>query len=464
MTNVIVVGGGPGGYTAAIRAAQLGCDVKLIEKVKIGGTCLNRGCIPTKVLLHASHIRDSFKKAQEYGFSVENVSFDWKTLMQRKEDTVKQLTDGVEAILESWGVEIIYGEASFVEPHVIAVTDEQGSTTKINGENFIVATGSRTSLPPIEGLRSEGVLTSDDALCIDELPSSILIVGGGVIGVEFATLFSNLGCSVTVVEFLPRILSNIDEELASMVHEILSFKGVAIHASTKVTKIEKSGNILTVTLEGEGGKTSKVEVSNVLLAAGRLPDTSTLNLENIGVKTERGRVVVDKYMKTNLPHIYAIGDCASPFMLAHVAMAEGEVAAENIAGNVRAMDYTAVPSCIFTEPELASVGMSEADCLDAGIPIKVSRFPMVGNGRALTLGEAIGMVKIVAEEKYEKVLGVHILGPNATELISTAGMALMLEATADEIANLIFAHPTVGEALKEAALLLQGKAIHFPKA
>lgn len=247
MTNVIVVGGGPGGYTAAIRAAQLGCDVKLIEKVKIGGTCLNRGCIPTKVLLHASHIRDSFKKAQEYGFSVENVSFDWKTLMQRKEDTVKQLTDGVEAILESWGVEIIYGEASFVEPHVIAVTDEQGSTSKINGENFIVATGSRTSLPPIEGLRSEGVLTSDDALSINELPSSILIVGGGVIGVEFATLFSNLGCSVTVVEFLPRILSNIDEELASMVHEILSFKGVAIHASTKVTKIEKSGNILTVT-------------------------------------------------------------------------------------------------------------------------------------------------------------------------------------------------------------------------
>lgn len=463
MAEVIVIGGGPGGYVSAIRAAQLGNNVKLVEKDSIGGTCLNRGCIPTKVLLHAVGLRDNFKKARDYGFTIQEQSFDWETLMQRKNDTVKQLTDGVRTLLDSWGVEVIGGEAFFEEPKVVSVRDDRGSSHRLSGDCFIIATGSRPSTPPIEGLESRGVLTSDEALDIEEIPSSMLIVGGGVIGIEFATLFSGLGCNVTVVEFLPRILSTIDEEMAYMVHEILSSKGISIHVAARVVKIEEKGSSLTVTFEDKNGKSTTVEVEKVLLAAGRTPNTEILGLERTGVNVERGRIVVDKHMRTNLPHIYAIGDCASPYMLAHVAMAEGETAAANIGGQDLEMDYTVVPSCIFTSPELASVGLSESECLKAGISVKTGRFPMAGNGRALTLGEAEGVIKIVADSRYERVLGVHILGPNATELISTACMAMKLEATAEEISDMIFAHPTIGEALKEAALSLQGRTIHLPK-
>jgi len=462
VTDLIIIGGGPGGYVAAIRAAQLGCNVKLIEWEKVGGTCLNRGCIPTKVLLHAAELKGSFDKARDYGLFVKETSLDWKVLMDRKDATVKQLTDGVSALLESWGVEVIYGEASFVNSKEIVVRDGNG-TSKLRSDSFIIATGSKPSMPPIEGLQGKGVLTSDDALQIEDIPSSILIVGGGVIGVEFATLFSGLGCHVTVVEFLPRILTNIDEEMASYIHEVLSSKGVKIYTASRVTKVDDKGNYLAVTFQEEDGKKIAVETEKVLLAAGRVPNTQALNLSSAGVETERGRIKVDKFMRTNVANIYAVGDCASPYMLAHVAMAEGEIAAENVAGEMREMDYSVVPSCIFTSPELASVGRSELDCQKAGIPVKVGRFPMVGNGRALTLGEAEGMVKIVADSKYERVLGVHILGPNATELISAACMAMKLEATVEEIAQLIFAHPTVGEALKEAALSVQGRAIHLPK-
>ena len=462
MTDLIVIGGGPGGYVAAIRAAQLGCNVKLIEREKVGGTCLNRGCIPTKVLLHAAELKGSFDKARDYGLSVKKTSLDWKVLMDRKDATVKQLTDGVSALLESWGVEVIYGEASFVNSKEIVVRDGNG-TSKLRSDSFIIATGSKPSMPPIEGLQGKGVLTSDDALQIEDIPSSILIVGGGVIGVEFATLFSGLGCHVTVVEFLPRILTNIDEEMASYIHEVLSSKGVKIYTASRVTEVDDKGNYLAVTFQEEDGKKIAVETEKVLLAAGRVPNTQALNLSSAGVETERGRIKVDKFMRTNVANIYAVGDCASPYMLAHVAMAEGEIAAENVAGGEREMDYSVVPSCVFTSPELASVGRSELDCQKAGIPVKVGRFPMVGNGRALTLGEAEGIVKIVADSKYERVLGVHILGPNATELISAACMAMKLEATVEEIAQLIFAHPTVGEALKEAALSVQGRAIHLPK-
>ena len=462
MTDLIVIGGGPGGYVAAIRAAQLGCNVKLIEREKVGGTCLNRGCIPTKVLLHAAELKGSFDKARDYGLSVKKTSLDWKVLMDRKDATVKQLTDGVSALLESWGVEVIYGEASFVNSKEIVVRDGNG-TSKLRSDSFIIATGSKPSMPPIEGLQGKGVLTSDDALQIEDIPSSILIVGGGVIGVEFATLFSGLGCHVTVVEFLPRILTNIDEEMASYIHEVLSSKGVKIYTASRVTEVDDKGNYLAVTFQEEDGKKIAVETEKVLLAAGRVPNTQALNLSSAGVETERGRIKVDKFMRTNVANIYAVGDCASPYMLAHVAMAEGEIAAENVAGGEREMDYSVVPSCVFTSPELASVGRSELDCQKAGIPVKVGRFPMVGNGRALTLGEAEGIVKIVADSKYERVLGVHILGPNATELISAASMAMKLEATVEEIAQLIFAHPTVGEALKEAALSVQGRAIHLPK-
>jgi len=298
VADLTVIGGGPGGYVAAIRAAQLGCNVRLIEGEKVGGTCLNRGCIPTKVLLHATELKSNFDRARDYGFSVKETSLDWKVLMDRKDATVKQLTDGVATLLESWGVEVIYGEASFVNSKEIVVRDGNG-TSKLRSDSFIVATGSKPSKPPIEGLNSKGILTSDDALSIEEIPASLLIVGGGVIGIEFATLFSGLGCHVTVVEFLPRILLNIDEEMASYVHEVLSSKGVNIYVASRVTKIDDNkGNYLAVTLQEEDGKNITVETEKVLLAAGRVPNTQALNLSSAGVETERGRIKTDKFMRT----------------------------------------------------------------------------------------------------------------------------------------------------------------------
>jgi len=462
MKRVVVIGGGPGGYVAAIRAAQLGADVTLVEKGELGGTCLNRGCIPTKVLLHTAELYSSVKGGKRIGLNAEGLSVDWKTLMDRKSSVVKQLTNGVKALLSSNGVSIVQGEGSFAAPQEVLVTKKDGTKESLKGDAFVIATGSMPVKLPLPGMDLDGVITSDEALSLDEIPESIVIVGGGVIGMEFASVFSSLGSQVTVVEMLPEILPPMDSEMAAALKKIMERKGVRFHTSTTVAGITREKDLLQVKAKA-GEEELSLAGKKVLVAVGRKPYTAGLNLEGIGVKVERGRITVNERMETSVAGIYAIGDCASPIMLAHVAMTEGATAAENIMGEHKAMNYKAVPNCLYTSPELAGVGLTEEEAKKRAGEVKVGRFPLAANGKALILGETQGMVKIIADAKYGEILGLHILGPKATELIAEGAMAMTLEATLEEITSTIHAHPTVGEAIFEAALAADGISIHMPK-
>ncbi len=459
--RIVVIGGGPGGYVAAIRAAQLGAHVTVIEKKRLGGVCLNIGCIPTKVLLHTVELYTTIKAGASLGLIADNVSVDWNTLMKRKEDVVKQLTGGVGILLKSNGVDVVEGEAAFVSPSAVRVQLNAGGEMVVEGDNFIVATGSEPVIPPIPGFDLPGVITSNEALSLDEIPTSMVIVGGGVIGMEFASIFASLGTKVTVVEMLPDVLPNIDEELAPIIKGVLGRLGVEFYTSSKVTKVWSSSDSLSVSVENIDGSLT-IEAAKVLVSVGRRPVTGSLELEKAGVKTERGRISVDSHLCTSVSHIYAIGDCASPIMLAHVATHEGLVAAENIMGETVIMNYKTVPSAIYTSPEIASVGLTEKQAIEKGYKIKVGRFPLVNNGKCVIMNDIDGLVKYVIDEKYNEILGVHIIGPRATDLIVEGALALRLEATAEEIISTIHAHPTVGEALGEGALAALNRALHLP--
>lgn len=458
--NIVVIGAGPGGYVAAIRAAQLGAQVTIVDRKWLGGTCLNVGCIPTKVLLHTVELFNAVREGSMIGLMADNVRVDWKSLMKRKEQIVGQLVGGVKGLLSANGVTIIEGEASFVSEKEIQIKTEAGVKT-IEADNVIIATGSAPAMPPIPGIDSQGVISSNEALSLEEVPSSMAIIGGGVIGVEFASIFASLGTRVTIVEMLPEILPNIDEEIVQIIKASLARKGVEFHTASKVTGFTAKGSSVDVAVStGDGDIT--VNSEKVLVSIGRRPVTDGLGLENIGVKMNRGRIVVDEYLSTNKDDIYSIGDCSSPVMLAHVASREGEVAAENIMGHDVKMDYKTNPGCIYTSPEIASVGLTEKEARDKGYDVKIGKFPLVANGKSLLMNETDGIIKFVVDSKYDEILGVHIVGPRATDLIVEGALALRLEATIDEIVSTIHAHPTVGEALGEAALDVNGGAIHIP--
>lgn len=458
--KVVVIGAGPGGYVAAIRAAQLGAQVTIVDRKWVGGTCLNVGCIPTKVLLHTVELFNAVKEGSMIGLMADNVRVDWKSLMKRKEQIVGQLVGGVKGLLSANGVNIIEGEASFISEKEIQVKTEGGVKT-IEADNVIIATGSAPAMPPIPGIDSQGVISSDEALSLEEVPSSLAIIGGGVIGVEFASIFASLGTKVTIVEMLPEILPNIDEEIVRIIKASLARKGVEFHTASKVTGFTAKGSSVDVAVStGDGDIT--VNSEKVLVSIGRRPVTDGLGLENIGVKMNRGRIVVDEYLSTSKEGIYSIGDCSSPVMLAHVASREGEVAAENIMGHNVKMDYKTNPGCIYTSPEIASVGLTEKEAREKGYDVKIGKFPLVANGKSLLMNETDGIIKFVVDDKYDEILGVHIVGPRATDLIVEGALALRLEATIDEIVSTIHAHPTVGEALGEAALDVNGGAIHIP--
>lgn len=460
--NIVVIGGGPGGYVAAIRAAQLGGRVTLIEKEKLGGTCLNVGCIPTKVLLHTIEVYNQLKEAAGIGLKVDKFEVDWPALMKRKEGIVSRLVGGVKGLLISNGVKVVDGAAFFVSTREVEVELSGGGKENITADEFIIAAGSVPFIPPIQGAPQPGVVTSTEALSFDSVPESMVIIGGGVIGVEFAGIYSSLGCKVAVVEMMPQIIPNMDEELSGMLRNVLAKKGVKFYTGARVTSIGKRASGLAVAFTHGGQEISEIS-EKVLVAVGRRPYTDGLNLEEIGVKTDRGRIVVDDRMKTNIENIYAIGDCTGKAMLAHVASYQGVVAAENIAGHNSIMDYKTVPGCIYTQPEMAGVGLTEKQAVEKGYDVKVGRFPLVANGKSLIMGDTEGMVKIVADRKYNEVLGVHILGPRATDLIVEGALALRLEATIEEIITTIHAHPTVGEAIMESALAVDNIAIHMPK-
>jgi dihydrolipoamide dehydrogenase len=452
-THVVVIGGGPGGYPAAIRVAQLGAKVTIIEKDEFGGTCLNRGCIPTKALLQSSGMYKHAKEAKTFGITVGDVKIDFPAVMARKNTVVKQLVGGLGGILKSHGMTIIKGTAQIINANTVKVNE---SGEEIKCDKIIIATGSVPSRVPIDGIAN--CITSDEALNLEKLPKSMLIIGGGVIGMEFAQIMNQMEVAVTVVEMLPQILPTEDPEAAKMFSAMCQKAGIEIHTSASVSKVEAKGKKKVVSF-GDQQK----EVDLVLVAVGRSPYTEGLGLDKAGIAMEKNFVKVNEYLETSVKGIYAIGDVIGNYMLAHVATAEGETAAVNCVGKQHRMDYRSVPRGVYTSPEVASVGMTEAEAKAKYGELEIGRFPFVGCGKALVINETEGFVKIISEKKYGEVVGAAILGPHATDLINEIGLAIQMEATFEEIAHTIHAHPTIAESIMEAALDVDAKAIHMPK-
>jgi dihydrolipoamide dehydrogenase len=458
--KLMVIGGGPGGYVAAIRAAQLGAEVILVEKNKVGGTCLNVGCIPTKVLLHGTGLLAEIKDATIFGITGKNISLDFKKLQLYKEQTVSRLTEGVKSLLKANGVRLISGKASFTGKNSVMVQTD-GDVSEINFDKAIIAAGSEIARIPIPGTDLPFVIGSDEALSLGRVPKSIIIIGGGVIGIEFGTIYSRLGCKVTIVEALDRVLSNMDSDLAAEAVDSLTKKGVTIYTSARVTSIESNGEEALIHFTTSEGDKLSVEAEKVLICVGRRPNTKGLNPEAAGIKTERGTIIIDASLRTNVKHIWAIGDCTGGLMLAHVASAQGIIAACNACKDQNDIfDPKTVPGCVYIEPELAGVGLTEEEARKSYPNIKIGKFPLAANGKTMLMGGK-GFVKFVVNGDTDEILGLHIAGPRATDIIAEGALALRLEATTEEIISTIHAHPTIGEAVLEAAETVHGMCIHY---
>jgi dihydrolipoamide dehydrogenase len=453
--DIVIVGGGPGGYVAAIKAGQLGYKVAVIERENVGGVCLNWGCIPTKTLLKSAKVFEQFKHAKDYGIDVKPDSFsaNFPDMVKRKDSVVRRLTGGVAALLKKNGATLIKGFGEVVDANHVKVGDEVLETKFI-----ILATGASVIMPPIPGLQ-EGfdagfVLTSKEILDLKTLPSSLLIVGGGVIGLEFATIFSSLGTKVTVIEKQPTILSSVDEEIRGLFFKKITKDGVQIFTNTTVTSIGQG----VVTFEVDG-KSTDLKVDKVLMAVGMKPNTKSFASLNLAM--EKAGVQVNERMQTTLNNVYAIGDVTGKFMLAHVASHAGLVAIDHIHGGDATMDYRAIPNGIYTFPEIAMVGLTEQDAKAQGIDYKVSTFPVMANGKAMGENEKDGLVKIIVSKPYNEIIGVHIMASAATEMITEATLAINLEATAEELVHTIHPHPTLAEMIMEAAHGIIDKPIHI---
>lgn len=456
--NVVVLGGGPGGYVCAIRLAQNGANVTLVERSYLGGTCLNVGCIPTKALLHAAGLyRTATVEAKETGIDISSVSVDWPRVQARRQAVVNQLVGGVTGLLQANGVKVITGEGRLTSAKTVEVAQDSGSIS-LEFDALVIATGSEAKLLPIPGVQGDKVITSTEALSLDKLPDSLCIIGGGVIGCEFASLYASFGTKVTILEALPNLLSGIDADVVSVIAAQLRQLGVDIFTGVKVEEIISSDASAKVCFDG-----SSVTADYVLLAAGRKPLTDRLGLESLNIRTEKGFISVDRStMQTSLPGIYAIGDCVGGVLLAHAASAEGMVAADAICGKKPEMNFQAVPACIYTFPEAGSVGLTEAQARQQNIDVKTGIFPLMGNGKSLIEGDTSGLVKLVADGATGEVLGLHIVGPHATDMIAEGTLAIDLECTVDELTAAIHPHPTVSEAVQEAAHSVFGSAIHMP--
>ncbi len=454
--DLIVVGGGPGGYVAAIRAAQLGKKTALIERERVGGVCLNHGCIPTKTLYRTAEVLKEAASAASYGVHAENASLDLAAARSRKQSVVDMLVGGVQSLLKANGVDVISGEASFADAKTLVVGSESYTAGAI-----LLATGSKTAALPIEGIGLDGVLDSTAALRLDEIPKSLVIIGGGVIGVELAGIYRAFGAEVTIVEFLPAILSTLDGELAKFAAKRLIAQGIRILTATKVTKIQGARGDLTVIAESAEGAL-ELSCSHVLSCAGRVPNTDGLKLEAAHVAFDRKGIKVDENYRTNIPGVCAIGDVTGRMMLAHVASEEGRVCVERLCGHPTRVDYALVPSCVFAYPEMASIGKTEEQLKAEGTDYTVSRFQFAGNGKALSLGETEGFVKMLAKSDLSELLGVHIAGAHASDLIAESAMAMKSMLTVEEAATTMRAHPTLSEALMECTQRFLGEAIHVP--
>jgi len=461
--DVTIIGTGPGGYVAAVRAAQLGLKVAVVEREELGGICLNRGCIPTKAMLRSADLLTTMRHSIDYGILADNVTVDFEKVVARREKVVKQLTSGVGSLLRSYGVEIVRGTGMLTERGKVKVTGDTDTT--INTKNVIVATGSSPSKLPIPGADGPGVIDSDGALALREIPKSMLIIGGGAVGSEWACVFSAFGTKVTLVEMLPTLLPLEDEDMGRTLQRSFQRQGVTVHTEAKLEEISQGDDGLSVgVLTLKDGKQERIAAEKVLVGVGRRPNSSGIGLESMGVKTDRrGFIEVDDRLRTSVGNIFAIGDITGKQLLAHLASHQGVAAAEAIAGTGHPMDYKAVPACTYTHPEVASVGLSEKKAREAGYDVRIGKFPFQANGRALTYGEAEGLVKVVADAKYGELLGMHIIGPTASELIPEATLGIRLEATLEDIIGTIHAHPTLAEAVGEAAWAAMGGALNLPK-
>jgi len=461
--DITIIGAGPGGYVAAIRAAQLGMKVALVEGEHLGGVCLNWGCIPTKALLRNAEVVSLLDRGREFGFSVSDVELDFGAAVQRSRQVSERLVKGVGLLMRKNNVDVIEGRGVLKSPTSVEVALDDGSTRTIESENIIIATGGHArTIPGIEP-DGERVMTYRSAIVLDDLPESVVVVGAGPIGMEFTQVWNAYGTEVTVVEMLPRPVPLEDEEVSKVVERAFRRRrGVTVMTSTRVQGIEVIDAGVRVTVLGEDDEEKVLEAERALIAIGVQPNTKDIGLETVGVKTERGSIVVDEAMRTSVSGVYAIGDVTGKMALAHVASTQGIIAVETIAGeDPRPLDYDAVPRCTYCHPQVASFGLSETQATEEGYDIKVGTFPFRPNGKALALGEREGFVKIIADETTGEILGAHMVGPEVTELLPELVAARTWELTPEEIARTVHAHPTLSEALMEAAHGVFGEPLHM---
>jgi dihydrolipoamide dehydrogenase len=467
--DVIIIGSGPGGYVTAIRAAQLGFKTAIVERAYLGGICLNWGCIPTKALLRSAEIYHYMEHAKDYGLSAEKVSYDAGAVVKRSRAVSKRLNDGVGFLMKKNKVSVIWGEATIDAPGKITVKPAKAEAPKgalgpgsYEAKHIILATGARPRVLP--GLEPDQKLvwTYFEAMIPERMPKSLLVVGSGAIGIEFASFYRTFGCEVTVVEVLPQILPVEDAEIAGLARKALEKQGIKFLTSAKVTKLDKKSDSVAATIEDAKGATQSLTVDRVISAVGVVGNTENLGLEKLGVKIERGSIVTDGYSRTNVPGIYAIGDVAGPPMLAHKAEHEGEICIEAIKGlKPHPLDKLMIPGCTYCSPQVASVGLTEAAAKEKKFDIRVGRFPFVGNGKAIALGEDQGLIKVIFDKATGRLLGAHMVGAEVTELIQGYVIAMNLETTEEELMHTVFPHPTLSEMMGEAVLDAYGRALNI---
>ena len=460
--DLIVVGGGPGGYVAAIRAAQLGMKTAVVEREHMGGICLNWGCIPTKALLRSAEVSHMLHHLDEFGFAADNVRFDLDKVVKRSRGVAKQLSSGVSHLLKKNKVTAIDGTGALAGPHTLAVTKGGQETARLKAPHIILATGARARQLP--GLESDGALiwTYKDAMVPNSMPRSLLVIGSGAIGIEFASFYRNMGAEVTVVEVMDRILPVEDEEISAFARKAFEKQGIKILTNAKVTQAKKNGDSVTATIEMDG-KSQDITADRVISAVGIVGNVEGLGLEGTQVAVDRSHIVIDAFCRTGEQGVYAIGDVAGPPWLAHKASHEGIICVEAIArqNDVHPLDVGNIPGCTYSRPQVASVGMTEARAKAAGHEVKIGRFPFIGNGKAIAMGEPEGMVKTVFDAKTGELLGAHMIGAEVTEMIQGYTIARTLESTEAELMHTVFPHPTVSETMHEAVLSAYGRAIHF---
>lgn len=458
MSKLVVIGGGPAGYVAAITAAQNGKDVILIDEANLGGTCLNVGCMPTKSLLESAEVHDVVRKANHYGITLNNgsISIDWKQIRARKSQIVTQLVQGIQYLMKKNKIKVIQGKAKFETDHRVRVTNGNKEDV-VDGDQFIIATGSEPTELPFAPFDGKWILNSSHALSLENIPKSLLIVGGGVIGCEFASIYSRLGTKVTIVEMSPQLLPGEDKDIAQILKEKLENDGVEIFTEAALKGLNNYKKQASFEYEGS---IQEANSEYVLVSVGRKPRVQGLDLEKAGVQFSNKGISVNEHMQTSRSHIYAAGDVIGGIQLAHVAFHEGTTAALHASGEDVKVNYHAVPRCIYTSPEIASVGLNEKDAREQYGDIQIGEFPFTANGKALIIGEQTGKVKVIVEPKYQEIIGISIIGPRATELIGQGTVMLHTEVTADIMRDYIAAHPTLSEAIHEALLQAVGHAVH----